>query len=230
MTTPHRPHEARNRPASRCAALAVAALALITACGDDDTDDSRSDTTNPDASSSTTSTTQPPASDEEEAFPIVGDLVVEANAIIDELLQDPTAVDDPDNPQIGRLREIHTDDSPTPDGVVAQLEELVENGQRERPAESGVFSDFGVYRMTAVDENTVRFRTCSTEDSETVDATGAVVDQRSQVTQGVGEARRIDGIWRMYGIHLEDDRTLPIEPGSANPGFCDDLFSGEEDS
>lgn len=228
MTTSHRPHEAKNRPARRYAAVAITALALITACGDDGTDDSGSATTNPDASSATT-TTQPAATDEEAAFPIIEDLVVEANAIIDELLQDPTVVDDPDNADIARLREIHTDDSPTPDGVVAQLEELVENDQRERPAESGVFSDFGVYRMTAVDEDTVRFRTCSTEDSETVDADGEVVDTRSQVTQGVGEARRVDGIWRVYGISPEDDRTLPIEPGTANPGFCDDLFSDEEE-
>lgn len=227
MTTPHHPYETRIRPARRYAALVIAALALITACGDDDTDDSRNDSTNPEANSSITSTTQPPATDEEVAFPIIEDLVVEANAIIDELLQDPTVVDDPDNPEIARLREIHTDDSPTPDGVVAQLEELVEDDQRERPAESGVFSDFGVYRMTAVDEKTVRFRTCSTEDSETVDADGEVVDTRSQVTQGVGEARRIDGIWRVYGISQEDDRTLPIEPGTANPGFCDDLFAEE---
>ena len=228
MTTPHRPYEARHRRAHRWAGLAIVALTLLAACGDDDADDGRSDTTNADAGSST-STTQPPATDEQAAFPIVEDLVVEANAIIDELLQDPTAVNDPDNPEIARLREIHTDDSPTPDGVIAQLEELVDNDQRERPAQSGVFSDFGLYRMTAVDENTIRFRTCSTEDSETVDADDEVVDRRSQVTQGVGEARRVDGTWRVYGIQQEDDRTLPIEPGTANPGFCDDLFSGQED-
>jgi hypothetical protein len=74
----------------------------------------------------------------------------------------------------------------------------------------------------------VRFRTCSTEDSETIDADGNVVDHRSQVTQGVGEARRIDGTWRIYGIHLEDDRTIPLEPGTARPGFCDDLFAGQQ--
>ncbi len=226
MTTRPHPYEPRNRRVRRWAALAIVAATLLAACGDDDADGDRSDTTNPESGSSA-STTQPAATDEEEAFPIVEDLAVEANAIVDELLQDPTAVNDPDNADIARLREIHTEDSPTPDGVVAQLEELVDNDQRERPAESGVFSDFGVYRMTAVDENTIRFRTCSTEDSETVDADGEVVDRRAQVTQGVGEARRIDGIWLMYGIHPEDDRTLPIEPGTANPGFCDDLFAEE---
>jgi hypothetical protein len=209
------------------AILVVAALVALGACsGDDTATDGRSDRTSQDDGPST-STTQPPATQEDEAFPIVEDLVTEANAITDELLQDPTAVEDPDNREIARLREIHTDDSPTPDGVVAQLEQLADNGQRERPAESGVFSDFGVYRMTAIDENTVRFRTCSTEDSVTVDASGRVVDRRAQVTQGVGEARRVDGTWRVYGIHPDPDRTLPIEPGTAQPGFCDSLFARE---
>jgi hypothetical protein len=226
MTTHPRPSEARQRQVRRWAGLAIVTLTLLAGCGDDDADDG-SDNRDPDTSSSS-ATTQPPASDEEAAFPIIEDLVVEANALIDELLQDPTVVADPDNPEIARLREIHTDDSPTPDGVVAQLEELTDNDQRQRPAASGVFSDFGVNRMTTVDENTVRFRTCSTEDSETVDADDEVVDRRAQVTQGVGEARRIDGTWRVYGIHQEDDRTLQIEPGTANPGFCDDLFSGQE--
>jgi hypothetical protein len=209
------------------AAVATAALILLVGCsGDDSGANGSSDRSDHDTDAST-SATQPPATEEDEAFSIVEDRVTEANAIIDELLQDPRAVDEPENAEIARLREIHTDDSPTPDGIVTQLEELAENDLRERPAESGVFSDFGVYRMTAVDENTVRFRTCSTEDSETVDASGEVVDRRAQVTQGVGEARRIDGVWRVYGIHQEDDRTLPIEPGTANAGFCDELFSSD---
>jgi hypothetical protein len=222
------------RPARQTAAAGLVLLLLLSSCGDDDDSSSagRPDQRSPSAETSTTTiavdTTQPSAVDEDAAFPLIGDLAIEANTLVDELLQDPTAVEDPDNEQIARLREIHTDDSPTPDGVVAQLEALVEGGQRERPAASGVFSDFGVYQMTALDDDTVRFRTCSSEDSETIDAEGNVVDHRSQVSQGVGEARRVNGAWRIYGIHLEDDRTIPLEPGTARPGFCDDLFAGQE--
>lgn len=226
MTIPHRPYEARNRPARRYAALAITALAL-TACGDDDTDDSGSGSTNPDASSSTAPTTQPPATDEEAAFPIIEDLVLEATALTDQLFQNPAEVNDPDNRDVERLREIYTDDSPTPDGVVEQLRDMAEQGQRRRPAQSGVFRDLGVYQMTSLDDDTVRFRICASEDQETIDANGAVIDQRAQVTQGVGEARRVDGVWRFYGINIEDDRTLQIAPGSANPGFCDSLFAEE---
>lgn len=221
-------------PARHSAVVGLVLLVLLSSCGgDDDTGsnraaDEQSASAEPSTTTTATDATQPSATDEDAAFPLIADLAIEANTLVDELLQDPTAVEDPDNEQIARLREIHTDDSPTPDGVVAQLEALVEKEQRERPAASGVFSDFGVYQMTALDEDTVRFRTCSTEDSETIDVDGNVVEVRSQVSQGVGEARRVDGAWLMYGIHLEDDRTIPLEPGTARPGFCDDVFAGQE--
>jgi hypothetical protein len=227
MTTPHHPHDARTRRVRRWAAVVTVALTVLAACGDDDADDGRSDGTNTEPGSST-STTQPPATDEEDAFPIVEDLVTEATALADELFQNPSAVEDPHNPELARLREIYTEDSDTPDGVVAQLQELVDRGQRERPSESGVFRDLGVYQMATVDRDTIRFRICATEDSEVIDEEGNVVDQNAQVVQGVGEARRVDGTWRFFGIHLEDDRTLPIAPGTANPGFCDALFAGQE--
>jgi hypothetical protein len=211
------------------AALLPATLVLLVACGDDDaTNDSRSE--REPATDSSAATTEPPASDSEAAFPIVEDLVLEATRLVDELYQEPEAVNDPDNADVERLREIYTEDSPTPDAVTEQLHELVDNGERMRAADSGVFRDLGVYEMAAVDEDTVRFRICASEDRETIDANGNVVDQRAQVTQGTGEARRIDGIWRFYGIHPEEDRTLPIEPGTANAGFCDRLFDEQGDA
>jgi hypothetical protein len=208
----------------RFAALVTASLVLFAGCGDDDSGDSGRDDGESGADSSS-ATTQPPATDADAAFPIVEDIVLEATRLVDELYQDPTVVDDPNDADIERLREIYTDDSPTPDAVTEQLHELADNGQKMRAADSGVFRDLGVYQMTAAGDDTVRFRVCATEDRETIDADGSVVDQRAQVTQGTGEARRIDGIWRFYGIHPEEDRTLTIEPGSANPGFCDDLFA-----
>lgn len=224
MTTPrHRDHAGRH--VRRCSTLAaVVALAVLAGCGDDDAGSAPNE--GADSGADSTTTTQPPASNEEEAFPIIEDMVLEATSLVDELFQDPTVVDDP---EIARLPEIYTDDSTTPDGVIDQLRELADNGQRERPAASGVFGDLGVYQMAAIDADTVRFRVCASEDIETVDEAETVVDRTAQVVQGVGEARRVDGVWRFYGIHPEDDRTLPIEPGSANPGFCDALFADPEE-
>ena len=81
----------------------------------------------------TTTTTQPPATDEA-SHEVVEELVLEATELADELFQDPTAVEDPDNEALDRLREIYTDDSPTPDGVEDQLRELVATGQHQRPS------------------------------------------------------------------------------------------------
>jgi hypothetical protein len=225
---PTRQHLEPRRPGLGRIILALVVLALVASCADDDDDTahSRDDT----SSTTTTSTTQPPASNEEDAFPIIKDLVLEATAVADLLFQDPTEVNDPDNRDVKRLREIYTDDSPTPDGVLDQLRELAEKGQHRRPAQSGVFRDLGVYQMTRLDDDKVRFRICASEDQETVDANDTVIEQRAQVVQGVGEARRVDGVWRFYGINLEEDRTLPIRPGSANPGFCDSLFGGEAET
>lgn len=156
------------------------------------------------------------------------ELEIEAAAIADELYQNPDKVTDPDDPDVARLREIYTDDSPTPDGVTANVEQLASDGQKVQAADSGIFRDLGVYQMVAIDDDTIRFRICATEDQETVDKDGTVVEQRAQVTQGTGEARRVDGIWRIYGVHPEDDRTLEIAPGSATAGFCDRLFAGQE--
>jgi hypothetical protein len=209
--------------------LTLVLLALAAGCGDDDSDSARPRDDGRSSTTSTSSTTQPPASDEEAAFPIIEDLALEATALADQLFQHPDEVNNPDNQDIERLREIYTDDSPTPDGIIDQLHGLAEKGQHRRPAASGVFRDLGVYQFTRLDDDKVRFRVCASEDQETVDANDKVVDQRAQVVQGVGEARRVDGEWRFYGINLEEDRTLPIQPGTANPGFCDSLFAGEAD-
>jgi hypothetical protein len=203
--------------------------ALVAACSDGDDDQPSGGAEDRQSSQDMASEeTQPAATDEDAAFPIVEDLALEATALVDDLYQEPTAIEDPDNQDLERLRGIYTDDSPTPPAIETQLRQLVDDGQRMRPAASGVFRDLGVYRPIAVDDNTIRFRICATEDRETIDSDGNVVDQRAQVTQGVGEARRIDGRWRFYGIQPDDDRTLAIEPGTANPGFCDRLFADQE--
>jgi hypothetical protein len=86
--------------------------------------------------------------------------------------------------------------------------------------------DVGVYRMQAVDRDTVALRVCAIEDVEVVDAAGAVVERRSQITQGDAWAVRAGGVWRFAGIDPDEAATLPIAPGSAPSGFCDQLLGG----
>jgi hypothetical protein len=168
---------------------------------------------------------QPSADRPEAAFPVVEDVVVEATGLADELFQDPAAVDD-DGDAVRRFTALYTADSPTPAGVLAQLRTLADSGRRYRPGPSGRMRDVGVYRMQAVDPDTVALRVCAIEDVEVVDAAGAVVERRSQITQGDAWAIRAGGVWRFAGIDPDEAAILPIAPGSAPSGFCDQLLGG----
>jgi hypothetical protein len=168
---------------------------------------------------------QPSADRPEAAFPLVEDVVIEATGLADELFQDPTVVED-DGDAVRRFTALYTADSPTPAGVLAQLRTLADSGRRYRAGPSGRMRDVGVYRMQAVDRDTVALRVCAIEDVEVVDSAGAVVERRSQITQGDAWAVRAGGVWRFAGIDPDEAATLPIAPGSAPSGFCDQLLGG----
>lgn len=213
------------------ALAATAVLTVLVSCsgGDDEADEPPSTSaTSTSTTVATSSTTQPPATGDtqDEAFSNVRVVVTEATGIVDKLFQDPELVDNPANEDLDRLRQLYTPGSQTPAGVEAQLHALADQGQRMQPADR-IFRDLGLYQLSPVDEDTVRFRVCATEDQETVDADGQVVSTLSQVTQGDGEARRVDGVWRLDHIAPREDLTLPFAPGTADPGFCDQAY-GED--
>jgi hypothetical protein len=195
-------------------------VVLAAACSDDDSDGSNGDGTT--TTVAITTTTQPPATDQA-SHEIVEDMVIEATELADDLFQDPSAVEDPDNESLARLREIYTDDSPTPDGVEDQLRELARLGQYDRPAANGIFREVGVYAFEPSGQDTLRFDTCSQIDTERVDADGNVVSTEAMVRFSRGEARRIEGVWRFYGLSSDDSRVTEIEPGGASQGFCQRL-------
>jgi hypothetical protein len=203
-------------------ALVAVVLVSATACSDDDT--SAADGTETTTTAASTTTTQPPATDVA-SHEIVEDLVLEATALADELFQDPTAVEDPDNEALDRLREIYTEDSPTPDGVEEQLRELTANGQRERPSSTGIFREVSVYAFEPVDADTLSFDTCNQIDTETVDADGTVVEREAMVVFVRGSARRVDGVWRFHGLSNDISRRNPIQPGRSEAGLCAQLAS-----
>jgi hypothetical protein len=216
------------------AVAAAAGVALVGAScsgGDDSADDGAGDrtTTTTEQASSTTTTTQPQASGDgqQETFTIVENLAVEAIGLADELVQDPSNASEDD---LERLREIYTDDSPTPPNVEERLDELSSNGQEVRAGPSGIFDEFMVHGMVAVDATTIRFNFCANQDQETVDANGQVVERFAEVSQGAGEARYVDGAWRFFGLHRDDETSLPTEPGQALSGFCDLLYGSEDDA
>jgi hypothetical protein len=214
---------------------AIAMLTLLGACGGDDDDAAGEGTTRSDPAGgtastarTTTSTMQPRASGEDlqPAFALVEQLVLDATSLTDRLLQDPTLASEEGSAELEQLEQLYTSDSPTPAQVEARIAELVSRGERVRPAGSGVFREFMVHDMAAVDANTVRFNFCANQDQETADAAGEVVDRFAEVSQGAGEARYADGRWRFYGLHRDDATSLPTEPGNALVGFCQTLYGG----
>jgi hypothetical protein len=64
------------------------------------------------------------------------------------------------------------------------------------------------------------FDTCSLIDREKVNAAGDVITTEARVIFTGGEARRVDGVWRFYGLSSDVSRDMPVEPGQADPGFC----------
>lgn len=173
--------------------------------------------------------TEPPVVDIEDATAVVVDKVEESARLVDELLQDPAAVDDPADDRLARLRELYSAESPVPDELEAQLRALADQGGRMQPAPSGFFRRLGVYDTTTIDESSLGFYVCSVEDVEIVDAAGAVVDQRARVFQGNGAAVRVDGEWRLVAMVPIDGFSRALAPGNVNPDLCDDAATAAED-
>jgi hypothetical protein len=208
------------------AGLIAVLVVLATACSDDDTASGDDETT---TTVATTTTTQPLATDEA-SYEIVEELVLEATDLADELFQDPTVVEDPDNELLVRLREIYTDESPAVGGIEGLLRQLVADSQHQRASATGIFREVSVYAFEPVDQDTLTFDTCNQIDKETVDEAGEVVATDAQVVFVSGEARRVDGSWRFVGLSNDTSRNNPIEPGTSEPGLCAQLAAERDET
>jgi hypothetical protein len=217
------------RPLRRWAAFGLVAVVAVSAaaCSDDDTAASGDGETT--TTASTTTTTQPSATDDPDAaFDAVEEVVLEATSLADRLFQDPTVVNEPDNDDLERFREIYTDDSPTPDGVEAQLRDLAERGQRGRPTPGGeVYREVAPYAFEVLDADTVGFDTCNQVDRQVVDAAGQVIETSAQIVFVAGTARRVDGIWRFEGLSNDLSRNNPIRPGDSRAGYCAEFVADD---
>jgi hypothetical protein len=173
----------------------------------------------------TPSTTAPPAMDEASHDEVVA-LVDEATSLADGFWRDPSVIDDPNNPDLARYRELYTADSPTPPAVEAGLRTMVERGERYQPAANGFMREVEIYQWApATDEDTLRFDTCSLIDRELVGSDGAVISADARLLFVGGEAHRVDGVWRFYGLSNDMSRTVPLSPGAARSGTCESFVA-----
>jgi hypothetical protein len=207
--------------------LALLALAAACAGGGDD------GSTGPDPTSpttATTTTTQPSATDDEgAAFDAVERVVVGATDLAADMYEDPrAALDDPDNDDLERYRALFAEGATTPDATETRLRSMADAGQHMQPAQSGVFQQASAYGFLAVDADTVDFRACVLLDQETVDTDGNVVAREAAAVVGRGEARREGGRWRFVGVEPDAGGVTTLEPGQANPGYCDIVASANQ--
>jgi hypothetical protein len=208
------------------AALVAGGLAVAACTGGDDSG-------GPDATTSATAattTTQPSAADDEDAaFGAVERVVIDSTDLAADMYEDPqAALDDPANDDLERYRELFAAGAETPGQTEQRLRDMAAAGQHLRPARTGVFQMARAFGFSAIDADSVTFRACLLLDQETVDAAGDVVARDAGAVLGRGEARREGGRWRFVGVVPDAGGLVTLDPGQANPGYCDIVASANQ--
>lgn len=166
----------------------------------------------------TTSTTEPPSSDGAVVRMRVVSLLRDWDAAMTALREKPTEViGHPYDERRRALAELFTSDSPYVADIDKLLRAYSSGGVAARPSTGGI-SQHTLYLRTsqAPTADSVSFVWCSFDDSVSYRiSTGKVVDDRDGVSQGGGEAHRVDGQWRLYRLFQLSQKALPH--GSANP-------------
>ncbi|MGH9211742.1 MAG: hypothetical protein ACRD2C_13810 [Acidimicrobiales bacterium] len=220
-----RPRLARTTP-RRVAVLAATAL-LMAACGGDD-DSDQSDRGSGDTSVETTTATQPSASDTAVLRPYVEDLLVAWDEAMTPILGDPQAVvDDADSALRRDLADLFTSDSPYVEDLDELLGGYITQDTGVRPGPNGLAQTTTLLHFTQnPDEDHASFVFCSFSDGVLYSlSTGAERSPGVGVTQGAGEAARVDGVWRLHRLRQLGIETRPA--GTANP--CPALAEPEGD-
>lgn len=226
------PRTARHLPEQRSrrrrGALVFAALLLsaaFPACSDDDDGNAESSSTTTESSrtsttsTSSTSTTQPPGTDLEAVEPIIADLLSQRDDLASHLRQDPESVSDSDGP-FADYAALFTPDSPQLADFRESIEGVADEGHADRPGPSGVLEATHLDSMLPSDAADVAFfQVCAFSDYETyeVESGETVMAEAVKVVSG-GEARRVDGVWRLHDF-LDPDPNLveTLPPGTADP-------------
>jgi hypothetical protein len=202
---------------------------VLLACNGDDGDDASATSTTARASTatsttSTTSTTQPPATDLSAIEPFIVDLLAENDDVVATLRQEPSLADDAQDRTVERYLSLYTSDSPQAQAYLETLRGFAAAGTADRAGPSGVLEETRLVELLPGEQpsaDTVFFQFCGYTDFETfVTATGQVQARQAIRTIGGGEARRVDGVWRLHDFQVPDDNLVSeYPPGTANP--CD---------
>lgn len=219
-STARRSAAARHRAVALTATAAIILLGLG-ACSHGDAKASRSTTTSAAATTPSTeppSTTQPPATDDAAVRPLISGLLHQWDVSMTAILAQPTAVLDDPNSQLRQpLDAIFTPDSPNLSDVDKLAKGYVDRDLLARAGPSGL-SQHTVYLHTTQAPNAtwMTFVWCSFDDSIAYNAsTSKVVSDRVGIIQGAGEAKRVDGRWKLFRLYQLGETSAPA--GSPDP-------------
>jgi len=209
--------------AAGLAALLAPLVLGLGSCSDDSADGGPSTTerrqsTSTSSSSTSTTTTQPESSDDAGVRPILNELLGHWDEAMTGVAGDPEAAVDPQSDLREPFAEVFTADSP----FVADLTDFVSQGYvgqdlGTRPATGTLNQHTVATRLTGTpDDDHLSFVFCSFNDGE--DFYLSTGERRSAdvgITEGAGEAVRVDGVWKLHRLQQLTFNTAP--EGSPNP-------------
>jgi hypothetical protein len=175
-----------------------------------------------------TSTTHPPASDNPEPVrPAIEGLLGEWDRAMTDVLADISGVEaDLAHPARDAVADLFTDDSPYMADLGTLMSAFMEQDVHQMtPLSDGEVQETSLLRFTAAaddDPDLVDFVFCCYRDVEPT-APGEDPRRDTAVTQGAGEAHRVDGTWLLHRL-----RQLGVQEATdENP--CPDLVTEEAD-
>lgn len=171
------------------------------ACGgDDDGEDA-----DPGPSEVTTTTTsQPPGDDPAAVEPYVVELLARFDEVTDQIVRDPSVVEDPESPLIEQLEAIYAPDAEGMAGSLQAFRRDADAGLRSEPVNSDTTIRTDVTgEVETVDENTVTVPVCSVMTYRRLDRDGAVHELIAYLAQpGEVTAVRVEGVWRLERVDV----------------------------
>jgi hypothetical protein len=212
------------RAGLRRATLAGALIAGLLVAGCSDSGGSSASTSSassgsPRSTSAPTTTSQPAGTDAAAVQPVLQQLFDEESRLRGVLGAHPASVNDPKNSDLIAFQQLFTTDSPLLTGAVTSLMRDASDGIVEQPGPSGVrHKSLLGPPLPGATADDVTFPVCTYTDYSKVKAsTGEVIQAEVTIAPGTGEARRVEGVWRIVGFGPANASDVShLAPGSPN--------------
>lgn len=178
----------------------VATALLVAACACSGDDDDKADR----PGSTATTTVQPSGDEPTQVRPYIEELLVQLDAVTDQIIRDPGLATDPEAPLVKQLEGIYAPDAEGLAGSLQAFKRDAEAGTHAEPVDSDTTIE---RRVTGdpetVDENTVKVPICSVMTLRKLDRNGAVLEYIAYLAQpGEVTATRVDGSWRLERVDV----------------------------